>query len=63
MTGEVKSFDRSHRYGFITVSDMDYRFTRKDWGLRLPPTKGMMVEFTPTNTEKGMRAEDIRIAR
>ena len=63
MEGRVKSYDNSHRYGFITVCDTDYRFTRKDWGLRLPITTGLKVEFTPITTEKGMRAEDIRNAR
>ena len=60
MTGRVKSFNASHRYGFITVDDVDFRFGRDDWGLRLPPAQGMMVEFDPIETEKGMRAKSVR---
>lgn len=59
MTGTVKSYNPSTRYGFITDGDVDYRFHNNDWGLRLPPVKGMIVEFLPVETEKGMRAEGV----
>lgn len=59
MTGEVKSFNPSNRYGFITSDGVDYRFHRNDWELRLPPTKGLKVDFLQVQTEKGMRATQI----
>jgi len=60
MTGRIKSYNTSTRYGFITADGVDYRFHRNDWGLRLPPVKGMKVQFLQVETEKGMRAEQIR---
>lgn len=59
MRGEVKSY-RPRHYGFISAGDQDYRFTHKDWTLRLPPAKGLRVEFTPVATLKGMAATEIR---
>lgn len=56
MTGEVKSYNPSTRYGFITAGGVDYRFHNASWGLRLPPTKGMKVQFLQVESEKGMRA-------
>jgi len=60
MTGEVKSYNRSTRYGFITSGNVDYRFHNADWNLRLPPIKGLKVKFNPVETDKGMRAINIR---
>lgn len=59
MTGKVKSYNPSTRYGFITSGDVDYRFHIRDWGLRLPPVKDLNVEFLQTHTEKGWRAKEI----
>ena len=59
MTGKVKSFNPSTRYGFITSDGVDYRFHINDWDFRLPPVKGVMVSFKPEKTEKGMRATEI----
>lgn len=59
MTGEVKSYAPRH-YGFITADGEDYRFSHKDWMLRLPPTPGYRVEFDAYETEKGLRATNIR---
>lgn len=59
MTGEVKSYNISTRYGFITDGHVDYRFHREDWQTDIPPYKGLTVEFTPTFTEKGWRASEI----
>lgn len=59
MTGRVKSY-RPRHYGFITSEDQDYKFTHKDWTLRLPPAEGLIVDFTPGQTEKGLVAKEIR---
>ena len=59
MTGRIKSFCTRH-YGFITTDGIDYRFTYKEWKLRLPPIKGLKVEFEPKETEKGFQAINIR---
>ena len=59
MTGEVKSYNPSNRYGFITSDGVDYRFHIQDWGLRLPPTKGLRVQFLQNQTEKGWRATEV----
>lgn len=63
MTGRVKSYNSSTRYGFITANETDYRFHRNDWELRLPPVKGLKVKFMPVETEKGMRAMCVRGAK
>ena len=60
MQGKVKSYNPSTRYGFITDGGVDYRFHNSDWALRLPPARGMKVEFLQLQTEKGMRATDIK---
>ena len=60
MTGKVKSYNNSTRYGFITRNGEDYRFHNNDWKLRLPPTVGLMVRFDPELTEKGLRAINIK---
>jgi cold shock CspA family protein len=60
MTGKVKSFNISTRYGFITDGHEDFRFHMRDWKSIDPPYKGLTVEFTPYYSEKGWRAEDIR---
>ena len=62
MTGEVKSYNPSTRYGFITTGKVDYRFHNNDWYLRLPPSKGMKVKFQQVETEKGLRATFVRSA-
>ena len=59
MTGKVKSYNPSTRFGFITSGGVDYRFHHTEWGLRLPPVKGLEVKFTDYATEKGMRAKSI----
>lgn len=59
MKGRVKSFTPRH-YGFITVDNKDYKFTYKDWTLRLPPVEGFRVEFDPVETDKGLQATNIR---
>ena len=60
MTGRVKSFNPSTRYGFITSGDVDYRFHINDWDFRLPPLEGVTVKFEPVETEKCMREEQIK---
>ena len=61
MKGRVKSYNNSTRYGFITSADVDYRFHLQDWGLRLPPVEGTQITFDAVRTEKGLRAENIRL--
>ena len=58
--GVVKSHSRQHGYGFL-IDDAGemFFFHNTQWGLPIPPVKGLRVEFTPTETDKGMRAEDI----
>lgn len=63
MIGKIKSYNPSTRYGFITDGNVDFRFHNSDWTLRLPPARGMNVEFLPVETEKGMRATNIKGAR
>ena len=63
MTGEVKSFNPSTRYGFITDGHVDFRFHIQDWDLRLPPARGLKVEFLQTETEKGFRATNIKLCK
>lgn len=63
MTGEVKSFNPSTRYGFITSDGVDYRFHFQDWGCRLAPVTGMRVQFNEMETEKGLRATDIEMEK
>lgn len=60
MTGKVKSYNASTRYGFITANGEDYRFHRNDWNIRLAPVKGLRVDFTSIAGEKGKRAENVR---
>jgi len=60
MTGKVKSYNPSTRYGFITSGGVDFRFHKNDWELRLPPAVGMEVEFLKILTGKGMRAVGVR---
>lgn len=63
MRGTVKSYNGSTRYGFITDGDVDYRFHINDWISRLPPAKGLVVEFLQEQTEKGMRATKVKVRR
>lgn len=59
MTGKVKSFNSSTRYGFITSGGVDYRFHIQDWEYRFAPVAGLRVEFNEAETQKGFRATDI----
>lgn len=60
MTGRVKSFNPSTRYGFITSDGIDYRFHINDWDFRLPPVAGVTIKFEPLETPKGWRAKQIK---
>ena len=57
MTGEIKSYSPKHGYGFITKDDVDFFFHIK---LRIPPCKGMRVEFDTKESSKGMKAINVR---
>lgn len=61
MTGEIKSFSPFHGYGYITVAGIDYWFHNEDWMLRIPPVKGLKVDFEPYDSAKGLRASKINI--
>jgi len=63
--GIVKSHSKQHGYGFL-IDDAGeiYFFHNTQWGVPIPPVKGLRVEFTPVDTEKGRRATEIgRIRR
>ena len=61
MTGEVKSYNPRTGYGFITSEGVDYFAHFSQWQERVPFTKGLVVEFTPKETPKGIAATAIRI--
>ena len=64
MKGKVKSFSPATLYGFITnESDEMFFFLKTEWHLPIKPQKGLLVEFTPVEHEKGRRATDIQMAR
>ena len=64
MTGEVMSYGQKGGYGFIEGETGEiFFFHCKEWHLPIKVQPGLLVEFTPTNTEKGRRALDIQRAR
>lgn len=60
MTGRVKSYNPQKGYGFVTSDGQDYFIHAKDWEYRLPPTEGLKISFVPRQTDKGLRATQIR---
>lgn len=64
MRGTVRSFNSKNRYGFIEseTGEIHY-FHATEWHLILKPKKGLVVEFTPVEFEKGMRATNIQRIR
>jgi len=64
MKGTVKSFNPTNRYGFIESETGEIHFFHAtEWHMILKPKKGMTVEFTPVEVEKGMRATNIQRIR
>ena len=64
MRGTVKSFNPTNRYGFIESETGEIHFFyATEWHLILKPKKGLAVEFTPVEVEKGMRATNIQRIR
>lgn len=63
--GTVKRFGAKNGYGFIEDDKTGeiLFFHKSNWGLRLPPVAGLIVEYVPLKTEKGMRATEITRAR
>jgi len=61
--GVIKSYNPSTRYGFITRDGVDFRFHHNDWESRLPPAKGIKVEFLQEQTGKGKRAAHVTIRK
>jgi len=60
MTGEVKSYSPKHGYGFITHDDVNFFFHIMDWKLRVPPCVGLRVAFDTKESNKGMKAINVR---
>ena len=60
MNGEVKSYSPQHGYGFITKDGVDFFFHAHDWTLRIPPCEGLRVQFDPQESDKGMKASNVR---
>ncbi len=59
--GEVKRFLKDYRYGFLIDDNGElYFFREREWKVPIKPVRGLRVEFTPIEVEKGMRAVDIR---
>lgn len=63
MRGRIKSYSARNGYGFITADGQDFFLLHKEWEYRLPPTPGMMVDFVPKQTDKGLRATSVRKER
>lgn len=64
MRGTVKSFNPTNRYGFIEAETGEIHFFHAtEWHLPIKPQKNLIVEFTPIEVEKGMRATNIQRAR
>lgn len=60
MTGRIKSFSRSHGYGFIECEGQDIFFHATEWKSVIFPREGTEVEFDTRDTRKGVRALNIR---
>jgi Tfp pilus assembly protein PilF/cold shock CspA family protein len=67
LLGRVRKLIEEKRYGFIrSLDDHDYFFhqnnliTADDWSAL---QEGVGVEFTPTEHDKGLRAEDVQLQR
>ena len=63
--GTVKSFGAKGGYGFIENDDSGeiLFFHNTEWKLPIKAQPGLIVEYTPAKTDKGMRATDIQRAR
>ena len=59
MIGTIKSFSRSHGYGFIEAGD-DYFFHATEWQSVVFPKAGDRVEFDTKESRKGVRAINVR---
>lgn len=63
MTGKIKSFSRSHGYGFVEAGREDVFFHIIDWNEKDDPVIGEDVDFMWLESEKGLRAIRIRRLR
>lgn len=62
MNGKVKFFNDTKGFGFIIgEDDKDYFVHRSDVGEDQPLDKDVKVSFDPTEGEKGMRAENVKV--
>lgn len=58
--GEVKRYFTDHRYGFLVTDDGEtFFFREREWKIPIKPVRGLRVEFTPIEVDKGMRAVNI----
>lgn len=60
MVGIIKSFSRSHGYGFIEANDKDLYFHVNDWLSSGSPVVGNDVQFAAYKTVKGYKARKVR---
>ena len=67
MDGRLKRLDRQRQYGFIEGDKADYFFHRDDFDGHwedladdYDAKRTVHLEFNPTRTSKGLRAEDVR---
>ena len=63
MTGKIKSFSRTHGYGFVQAGREDVFFHIIDWCEKDDPKVGEDVDFMWLESEKGLRATKIRRLR
>jgi cold shock CspA family protein len=67
MEGTLKTLNREKRYGFIKSDKADYFFHRDDFDGHwedladdYDAEQQIKLEFEPTRTSKGLRAEEVR---
>lgn len=70
MFGKVTSLNTKKMFGFIKTEKADYFFHKDDCDLHwadlvqdFEDDKVIEVEFEPIRTEKGLRAESVRLLR
>lgn len=69
MEGQLRRIYRDLQYGFIQVNQDSYFFHKSDydgdWGIlcsEFETGDRIILEFEPTTTTKGLRAEDVRLS-
>ena len=60
--GHIKRFNPDRGFGFIVTEDNDDVFVHySEFPEDLEPKVGMRVEFTMTDTPKGLRASNVKV--